>query len=68
MARERKDGSVISAKISADILDRMDDFSEKTGITKTAIIENAVEEYLDREEEYLEERSRKKSRSRDYER
>jgi predicted transcriptional regulator len=68
MARERKDGSVISAKISADILDRMDDFSEKTGITKTAIIENAAREYLDREEEYLAKRSRKKSRSRDYER
>ena len=48
MSRPKKDGKFINAYVRKDIADRVDAYSEESLIPKTAIIEIALEEYLDK--------------------
>lgn len=48
MARQRKEGRYLNAKLPVDLSDRIDAYSEKTRIPKTAVAELAIREYLDR--------------------
>ena len=50
MARAKKDGEFINCKIRKDIARRLNTYSEYSMIPKTAIIERAIEEYLDKNE------------------
>lgn len=47
MARARKEGSYLNAKLPTDIIKRVSEYSEKTRIPKTAIVEMALKKYLD---------------------
>ena len=48
MARARKNGEFINCKVRQDIADRLNTYSEETMIPKTAIVEKAIEEYLNK--------------------
>ncbi len=48
MARTKKNGEFVNCKIRQDIADRLNTYSKKTMIPKTAIVEKAIEEYLDK--------------------
>lgn len=48
MAREKKEGRFLNAKLPLDLINRVDAYSNKTRIPKTAIAELALREYLDR--------------------
>ena len=48
MARERKDGEFVNVKVRQDIADRLNQYTKDSMIPKTAIVEKAIEEYLDR--------------------
>lgn len=48
MARAKKNGEFVNCKVRQDIADRLNAYSEKTMIPKTAIVEKAIEEYLNR--------------------
>lgn len=50
MPRAKKQGKFVNAYLRQDIVDRLDVYSGKTLIPKTAIIEIALEEYLDKAE------------------
>jgi len=49
MARPKKDKQTrsINMRIDKEVFDLLDDVSEKTGITKTAIMEKALRYYLE---------------------
>ena len=46
MSRQRKESSARTFKIRNDLLDKLDGYSEKTAIPKTAIVEKALEKYF----------------------
>ena len=48
MARAKKNGEFVNCKIRQDIADRLNLYSEETMIPKTAIVEKAIEEYLNK--------------------
>lgn len=48
MARAKKNGEFVNCKIRQDIADKLNAYSEKTMIPKTAIVEKAIEEYLNK--------------------
>ncbi len=48
MARPRKEGSYLNAKLPTEIIEKVSAYSEKTRIPKTAIVEMALKEYLDK--------------------
>lgn len=48
MARPKKEGSYLNAKLPAEIIERVNAYSELTRIPKTAIVEMALKEYLDK--------------------
>ena len=48
MARERKDGEFVNVKVRQDIADRLNQYTKESMIPKTAIVEKAIEEYLDK--------------------
>lgn len=48
MARAKKNGEFVNCKVRQDIADRLNAYSEETMIPKTAIVEKAIEEYLDK--------------------
>ena len=48
MARPRKEGSYLNAKLPTEIIERVSAYSEKTRIPKTAIVGMALKEYLDK--------------------
>ncbi len=48
MARERKDGEFVNVKVRQDIADRLNQYTKESMIPKTALVEKAIEEYLDR--------------------
>lgn len=51
MARPRKDGKFVNAYLKKDLVDRMETYSESTFMPKTAILELALQEYLDKVEQ-----------------
>lgn len=48
MARAKKEGSYLNAKLPTEIIKRVCAYSEQTRIPKTAIVEIALKEYLDK--------------------
>lgn len=46
MPRKPKPGEFINCKVSIDLIQKMNAYSEATRIPKTAIVEMALEEYL----------------------
>ena len=46
MARAKKEGIARTFYLKKDVSEAMDKYSEKTGIPKTTIVEQAVEEYI----------------------
>ena len=48
MARPRKEGSYLNAKLPTEIIERVSEYSDRTRIPKTAIVEMALKEYLDK--------------------
>lgn len=48
MARAKKDGEFINCKIRQDVVDRLNQYAEESMISKTNIVERAIEEYLDK--------------------
>lgn len=53
MPKARKRCVAQSFKLDADIVERLDRYSERTGVTKKFVIENAVAEYLKKQERLL---------------
>ena len=45
MARAKKDGEFINCKIRQDVIDRLNRYSDDSMISKTNIVEKAIEEY-----------------------
>ncbi len=48
MARAKKEGNFVNCKVRQEILDRLNDYADKSMIPKTSIVEKAIEEYLDK--------------------
>ena len=46
MARNKKDGRIFNCYLSSEIYDLLDEYSLKTGLTKTMITERAIKQYL----------------------
>lgn len=55
MARQKKDGRYVNYYIAKDIVDKLDQYCEETGLSKTVAIERILgkhfEEYFGRPEE-----------------
>ena len=47
MPRLKKDYRPFSIRMAADTYDRMNNYCEETGVSKTAVIERAINMYLD---------------------
>ncbi len=47
MPKITKEYKVINCKLDKEIADMLEEFSKKTGITKTAAIEKALKKYID---------------------
>lgn len=48
MARQKKDGHFLNCYIRVDIFDRLAKYCDETSIPKTAVVEKALQEYLDK--------------------
>ena len=48
MAREKKDGEFINCKIRQEVADKLNEYSKVSMVPKTAIVEKALDEYLDK--------------------
>ncbi len=46
MARNKKDGKIFNCYLSSEIYELLDEYSLKTGLTKTIITERAIKQYL----------------------
>lgn len=46
MSRNKKDGKIFNCYLSSEIYDLLDEYSLKTGLTKTMITERALKQYL----------------------
>lgn len=58
MARPKKDNKPVSFRISTDLYERLQEYTEETGMAKTSAFEKALEMYLDdydRKKQILEE-------------
>lgn len=49
MPRAKKDGKFVNVYMEKSIAEAADKYSEETGIPKTKVIENALEEYLEKQ-------------------
>lgn len=47
MARPKKDSQVFTLNIERNIYDKFTDFCNNTGLTKTIVVERALEMYID---------------------
>lgn len=45
-ARKRKDGRIFNCYLSSEIFKLLDEYSIRTGLTKTMITERAIKQYL----------------------
>lgn len=46
MPRMKKDGKAVSFKLKSEICNRLDAYSDMSGIPKTVIVERALDRYL----------------------
>lgn len=47
MAREKKDSKNFTCKFDREIFERLEEYCKLTGQSKTAVVERAVEKYVD---------------------
>lgn len=47
MARPKKDSQVVNLNIERNIYDKFTEFCDNTGLTKTVVVERALEMYID---------------------
>ena len=47
MARPKKDSQVVNLNIERSIYDKFVEFCDNTGLTKTVVVERALEMYID---------------------
>jgi len=47
MARPKKDSQVVNLNIERRIYDKFTEFCDNTGLTKTVVVERALEMYID---------------------
>ena len=47
MGRPRKDNKPISMRISTSIFNKLEEFCEVTGLSKTVAVERAIEKYIE---------------------
>lgn len=48
MPRAKKDGKFLNCYVDKEILEKLEQYCEKTSIPKTAIVEMALKEYLNK--------------------
>ena len=51
MAKEKRDGTKVSYIISNDILKELNEFCEKTGRTRTKVVEMAIRLFIEQHKE-----------------
>jgi len=51
MSRPKKDGKFVNAYLKKELVERMEDYSASSFMPKTAILELALQEYLDKVEQ-----------------
>ena len=51
MAKAKKDGKFVTAYLKSEIVKQLDDYCEQTSMAKTAIIELALKEYLEKRQD-----------------
>ncbi len=51
MPRPKKDGRFVNCYVKKELVDRLDEYSEKSLIPKTSVLEVALQEYLDKVEQ-----------------
>jgi predicted transcriptional regulator len=51
MAREKRDATKVSYMIDNELLNQLENFCERTGRTKTKVIEIALRQFLDKHKE-----------------
>lgn len=54
MSRQRKEGQKINILMDANIMEKLEEYCKKTRLTKTAAIEQALEEYFEKRKDILE--------------
>ena len=59
MPREKKDAKNFACKFDRKIFERLEEFCELSGQSKTAVVERAVERYLDENIEMIREVAKK---------
>lgn len=47
MARPKKDSQVVNLNIERSVYDKFVEFCDNTGLTKTVVVERALEMYID---------------------
>lgn len=47
MPREKKDAKAFSCKFDREIFERLEEFSKLSGMSKTTVVERAVDKYLE---------------------
>ena len=53
MSRQRKEGQKINILMDANIMEKLEEYCKKTRLTKTAAIEQALEEYFEKRKDIL---------------
>ena len=48
MPRKKKEGKFLNIKLCADVYERLENYSEEMGQTKTIAVERILREYFDR--------------------
>lgn len=47
MAKAKKEGQFFNCFMKKELIDQIDECADKTGLSKTAIVEKALEQYFD---------------------
>ena len=53
MPRKKKDYANVGIKMAKTVSDKLDKYCEESGMSKTAVIERAVNRYIDADKEYV---------------
>ena len=59
MARDKKDAKNFACKFDREIFDKLEEFCELSGQSKTAVVERAVEKYVEENLEMMKEVAKK---------
>ena len=59
MSREKKDAKNFACKFNREIFEKLEEFCELSGQNKTAVVERAVEKYIEENLEMIKEVAKK---------